>query len=90
MSFPATGFQLLANLGAAFGVNDYQWYLLPDGDVWLGAAEHSLFAGKPVEIPAEFASSAAGGNSMTIPVVQSISPAVPLPVPGAGKGSGTF
>lgn len=73
-----TGFQLLANLGAAFGMTDYQWYQLPDGDVWLGAAEHALFAGKPVEIPAEFASSAAGGNSMTIPVVQSIRPGVEL------------
>lgn len=73
-----TGFQLLANLGPAFGVTDYQWYQLPDGDVWLGAAEHALFAGKPVEIPAEFASSAAGGNSMTIPVVQSIRPGVEM------------
>lgn len=73
-----TGFQLLANLGAAFGVTDYQWYQLPDGDIWLGAAEHGLFAGKPVEIPTKFASSAAGGNSMTIPVVQSIRPGVEL------------
>ncbi|MBC3946683.1 hypothetical protein H8S21_15230 [Erwinia persicina] len=73
-----TGFQLLASLGAAFGVSDYQWYQLPDGDVWLGAAEHALFAGKPVDIPSEFASSAAGGNTMTIPVVQSIRPGVEL------------
>ena len=73
-----TGFQLLASLGAAFGVTDYQWYQLPDGDVWLGAAEHALFAGKPVDVPAEFASSATGGNAMTIPVVQSIRPGVEL------------
>ncbi|WP_336803734.1 hypothetical protein [Erwinia aphidicola] len=73
-----TGFQLLASLGAAFGVTDYQWYQLPDGDVWLGAAEHALFAGKPVDVPAEFASNATAGNAMTIPVVQSIRPGVEL------------
>lgn len=69
-----SGYQLLANLGAAFSVPDYVWYQLPDGDVWLGSAEHAIFAGKPVEIPAGFASAAACGNSMTIPVVQSIRP----------------
>lgn len=65
-------------ISMAATVTDYQWYQLPDGDVWLGAAEHALFAGKPVNVPAEFASSAAGGNAMTIPVVQSIRPGVEL------------
>lgn len=69
-----TGYQLLASLGAAFGIPDYLWYQLPDGDVYIGSAAQALFAGKPVEIPAGFASSAAGGNSMTIPVVQSLRP----------------
>lgn len=73
-----TGFQLLANLGAAFSVPDYVWYQLPDGDIWLGSAEHALFAGRPVDIPAGFATASAGGNMMTIPVVQSIRPGVEL------------
>lgn len=39
-----TGYQLLDNLGKAFGVMDYVWYLLPDGGVYVGGAEKALFA----------------------------------------------
>ncbi|HEY3984728.1 hypothetical protein [Cedecea sp.] len=73
-----TGYQLLDNLGRAFGIQDYIWYQLPDGDVWLGGADKSLFAGRPVDIPAEFGQGAAGGNTMTIPMVQSLRPGVEL------------
>ncbi|EMA8653163.1 hypothetical protein U5R87_000303 [Cronobacter dublinensis] len=69
-----SGFQLLDNLGRAFGVNDYVWYQLPDGSLYLGGAEKALFAGRPVEIPADFNQGAAGGNSMTIPLVQTLRP----------------
>ncbi|EBB4969247.1 hypothetical protein C6622_23060, partial [Salmonella enterica] len=69
-----TGYQLLASLGRAFTVTDYLWYQLPDGDVFVGAAEHSLFAGKPVEIPHEFSQASAGGNSMVVPMIQSLRP----------------
>lgn len=68
------GYQLLANLGRAFNINDYVWYQLPDGDVYVGSAAHALFAGKSVNIPAEFSLRTAGGNSMTVPVVQSLRP----------------
>lgn len=68
------GYQLLANLGRAFSINDYVWYQLPDGDVYVGSAAHALFAGKPVNIPAEFSLRTAGGNSMTVPLVQSLRP----------------
>ncbi|HBM3076837.1 TPA: hypothetical protein O4E86_000877 [Klebsiella oxytoca] len=73
-----TGFQLLNVLGKAFSVTDYIWYPLPDGGLYLGGAESALFAGREVTIPAEFARSASGGNSMSLPMVQSIRPGVEL------------
>ncbi|WP_320723576.1 hypothetical protein [Enterobacter sp. 146F3] len=73
-----TGYQLLDNLGKAFGVTDYVWYQLPDGGVYTGGAEKALFADRPVEIPHEFNQGAAGGNSMTLPLVQSLRPGVDL------------
>lgn len=69
-----SGYQLLNNLGKAFGITDYIWYQLPDGGLYVGGADRSLFAGKPVDIPAEFSQGAAGGNTMTLPVVQSLRP----------------
>jgi hypothetical protein len=71
-----TGYQLLDNLGRAFGITDYIWYPLPDGDVYVGGAEKALFAGRPVEIPHEFGQNAAGGNTMAIPLVQTLRPGV--------------
>ncbi|HBL6013219.1 hypothetical protein [Enterobacter hormaechei] len=73
-----TGYQLLDNLGKAFGITDYVWYQLPDGAVYVGGAEKALFAGRPIEIPHEFNQGAAGGNSMTLPLVQSLRPGVDL------------
>lgn len=69
-----TGYQLFASLGRAFSIPDYLWYQLPDGDVFVGAATHSLFAGKPVEIPPEFSQETTGANSMTLPIIQSLRP----------------
>ena len=69
-----TGYQLLASLGRAFSITDYVWYQLPDGAVFTGAAEHSLFAGKTVEIPHEFSQASAAGNSMVVPMIQSLRP----------------
>ncbi|QHM72946.1 hypothetical protein [Mixta intestinalis] len=71
-----TGYQLLASLGRVFSIADYVWYQLPDGAVFVGAAEHSLFAGKPVEIPHEFSQASAAGNSMVVPMIQSLRPGV--------------
>lgn len=73
-----SGYQLLSNLGKAFGITDYIWYQLPDGGLYVGGAELSLFAGKAVDIPAEFSQGAAGGNTMTLPVVQSLRPGVEM------------
>ncbi|MGA6300970.1 hypothetical protein [Enterobacter ludwigii] len=73
-----TGYQLLDNLGKAFGITDYVWYQLPDGAVYTGGAEKALFADRPVEIPHEFNQGAAGGNSMILPLVQSLRPGVEL------------
>jgi len=73
-----TGYQLLDNLGKAFSVTDYVWYQLPDGGVYIGGAEKALFADRPIEIPNEFNQGAAGGNSMTLPLVQSLRPGVDL------------
>lgn len=73
-----SGYQLLNNLGKAFGITDYIWYQLPDGGLYVGGAEKSLFAGKPVDIPAEFSQGAVGGNTMTLPVVQSLRPGVEM------------
>lgn len=73
-----TGYQLLDNLGKAFGITDYVWYQLPDGGVYAGGAEKALFADRPIEIPHEFNQGAAGGNSMTLPLVQSLRPGVEL------------
>ncbi|MDU7198330.1 hypothetical protein [Phytobacter diazotrophicus] len=71
-----TGFQLLNNLGKAFAVRDYVWYQLPDGSIYAGGAESALFAGRPVDIPHEFSQGNAAGNSMTIPLIQSLRPGV--------------
>ncbi|MFI7973241.1 hypothetical protein [Serratia marcescens] len=68
------GYQLLANLGPAFGVPDYIWQPLPDGGVFLGSWAHSMLAGTPIDIPAEFSQSQSSGNSMTIPLVQALRP----------------
>ncbi|KTJ13921.1 hypothetical protein ASU89_00850 [Enterobacter hormaechei subsp. steigerwaltii] len=73
-----TGYQLLDNLGQAFGITDYVWYQLPDGGVYTGGAEKALFADRPIEIPHEFNQGTAGGNSMTLPLVQSLRPGVEL------------
>lgn len=73
-----SGMQLLNNLGRAFSVPDYVWYQLPDGSLYVGGAEKSLFAGRPVDIPAEFSQESAGGNTMTIPLVQSLRPGVDM------------
>lgn len=73
-----TGYQLLNNLGRAFSIQDYIWYQLPDGSLYVGGAEKSLFAGRPVEIPSEFSQGAAGGNSVTLPVIQTMRPGVEL------------
>lgn len=76
LTHSGTGFQLLNNLGKAFGINDYVWYQLPDGSMYAGGAEAALFAGRPVEIPPEFSQGAAGGNTMTLPLIQSLRPGV--------------
>ena len=73
-----SGYQLLNNLGKAFSITDFIWYQLPDGGLYVGGAEKSLFAGKPVDIPAGFSQGAAGGNTMTLPVVQSLRPGVEM------------
>ena len=73
-----TGYQMLDNLGQAFGITDYVWYQLPDGGVYVGGAEKALFADRPIEIPHEFNQGAAGGNSMALPLVQSLRPGVEL------------
>lgn len=73
-----TGYQLLDNLGKAFGITDFVWYQLPDGGVYIGGAEKALFADRPIEIPHEFNQGTAGGNSMTLPLVQSLRPCVEL------------
>lgn len=78
LTHSGTGYQLLDNLGKAFGITDYIWYQLPDGGVYVGGAEKALFADRPVEIPHEFSQGVAGGNSMTLPVVQSLRPGVQL------------
>lgn len=73
-----SGYQLLNNLGKAFGITDYIWYQLPDGGLYVGGADRSLFAGKPVDIPAGFSQGAAGGNTMTLPLIQSLRPGVEM------------
>ncbi|AHF74102.1 hypothetical protein SOPEG_2296 [Candidatus Sodalis pierantonius str. SOPE] len=71
-----SGYQLLATLGPAFGIQDYLWQPLPDGGIYLGGAAHSLFAGKPVSIPPEFSQTQAAGNTLTLPMVPSLRPGV--------------
>ncbi|WP_413740846.1 hypothetical protein [Sodalis sp. RH18] len=73
-----TGWQLLATLGRAFNITDYIWQQLPDGTVWVGAWKDSRFAGQPITVPANFATAAHGGNTMTIPAAPAIRPGVVL------------
>ncbi|MBC8946365.1 hypothetical protein [Xenorhabdus indica] len=69
-----TGCQLLGSLGPLFAIEDYIWHQLPDGSVYLGSWGHSMFTGKPAEIPNEFSQSQSAGNAMTIPMIQSLRP----------------
>ncbi|PHM48563.1 hypothetical protein [Xenorhabdus miraniensis] len=69
-----TGNQLLGSLGQLFAIEDYIWHQLPDGSVYVGSWAHSLFQGKPAEIPNEFSQSQSAGNAMTIPMIQSLRP----------------
>ncbi|CDH06078.1 conserved hypothetical protein [Xenorhabdus bovienii str. oregonense] len=71
-----TGYQLLASLGQIFSIEDYIWHQLPDGSVYLGSWAHSMFAGKPVKIPNEFSQHQSAGNTMTLPMIQSLRPGV--------------
>lgn len=73
-----TGFQLLNVIGQAFSVPDCVWYQLPDGALYVGGADKAMFAGRPVEIPAEFGRAGAAGNSMTVPLIQSMRPGVEM------------
>lgn len=68
------GYQLLANIGRAFSIDDYIWQPLPDGGIYIGSWSDSMFANNSAEIPPEFATAASGGTTITIPVVQSIRP----------------
>ncbi|EKT58536.1 hypothetical protein [Providencia sneebia] len=67
-----TGFQLLANLGAVFSINDYVWYQMPDGKVFVGSWSDSMFHSNHHEIPAEFSKSQAAGNSATYPLIPAL------------------
>lgn len=78
LTHSGSGYQLLDNLGKAFGITDYTWYQLPDGGLYVGGAEKALFAGKSVQIPAEFSQGVAGGNTMTLPVIQSLRPGIEM------------
>jgi hypothetical protein len=69
-----TGYQLLGNLGQVFAIDDYVWHQLPDGSVYLGSWAHSMFKDKPVDIPNEFSQHQSSGNSMTVPMIQSLRP----------------
>lgn len=71
-----TGWQLLNSLGKTFSIADYIWQQMPDGSVWLGRWQDSRFAGLPVEIPTEYASSTGAGNSVTLPLIPSVRPGV--------------
>lgn len=71
-----TGYQLLSNIGRAYEIDDYIWQQMPDGSIYIGSWADSLFAKKPVDIPPEFSKAAAAGNSMTLPIVQSVRPGV--------------
>lgn len=67
-----TGFQLLANLGAVFSINDYVWYQMPDGKVFVGSWGDSMFKDDNHEIPAEFSKNQSAGNSATFPLIPAL------------------
>ncbi|MBO1107910.1 MAG: hypothetical protein ACRDDP_10220 [Plesiomonas sp.] len=73
-----TGYQLLNNIGAAFGIDDYIWQTQPDGTVFIGSYQDSFWYGKPVTLPDAFAVEQQAGNSMTLPVIQSVRPGAEL------------
>lgn len=70
-----SGYQLLAQLGPAFGINDFTWCQLPDGSVYVGEAGKFMLSAS-VEIPPEFNQQAANGKTVTVPVIQSLRPGV--------------
>ncbi|WP_420299466.1 hypothetical protein [Edwardsiella tarda] len=73
-----TGYQLLNNIGHAFGIEDYVWQTQPDGTVFIGSYRDSFWQGKAVTLPEAFAVEQQAGNSMTLPVIQSVRPGAVL------------
>lgn len=71
-----TGYLAVGSLGAAFSIPDFCWYQLPDGTMFIGSYAESRFAGMPVSLPEEFASSGAAGNSIQMGLVPAIRPGV--------------
>lgn len=71
-----SGYQLLADLGRSFGIEDYVWYQLPDGAVYVGSYADSRFACTPIDIPTDFIRAAAAGNTWTLAIVPAIRPGV--------------
>ncbi|MEX9891289.1 hypothetical protein AB7W78_12700 [Providencia rettgeri] len=67
-----TGFQLLANLGAVFSINDYVWYQMPDGKIFVGSWSDSMFKDDKHEIAAEFSKNQSAGNSATYPLIAAL------------------
>lgn len=70
-----SGYQLLAQLGPAFGIPDYIWCPMPDGSIYLGEAGKFMLA-RPIAMPPEFSQQVSAGKSMTVPVVQGLRPGV--------------
>ncbi|WP_411705658.1 hypothetical protein [Edaphovirga cremea] len=71
-----TGYQLLANLGRAFSIDDYVWFQLPDGVIYVGSYADSRFANAPIDIPPDFVQTATAGNTWTLAVIPAIRPGV--------------
>ncbi|QBY41974.1 hypothetical protein [Arsenophonus nasoniae] len=67
-----TGFQLLTHLGAVFSIDDYVWYQMPDGKVFVGSWADSMFKNDNHEVPAPFSKKQSAGNSATFPLIPAL------------------
>lgn len=67
-----TGFQLLTNLGHVFTIDDYVWYQMPDGKIFVGSWADSMFKDDDHSVPAEFSKGQSAGNSATFPLIPAL------------------
>jgi hypothetical protein len=70
------GYHCMDTLARTYRVPQMIWQQQGDGRVFVGAWEHSYWAGKEIDLPVEWQAASGVANSAVVPVVPSIRPGV--------------